>query len=557
MFSNAQNVSREEALLTGSKFYKQHAQFFNIDKSSLNVENESVLKSKSGKDCIYVFRFENSGYILVSADNRAFPVLAYSFEDDFNIDDIAPASKLWLDKYLEQFDIIEENSLEATENIKTAWKSYSSNSNANLSEAKGVPILLTTKWNQNYPYNYFCPLHTAGPGGRVYAGCVATAMAQVMKFWNYPETGRGSAEYFWGDYFTVDFSETTYNWESMSNTINTNSRDAIAELIFHCAVSVNMNFDYTGSGASTTNSFFALKQNFRYRAGIFELDKDDVEDVAWKLLLKEDLDKGHPILYSGADDGGNGHAFVCDGYQDTSYFHFNWGWGGSANGYYYLDNINPQMDFHWGQSALMNITPNEAEYCNSMVYDQPTWSFDDGSGPNYYFNNTNCEWLIDLSEHEYDFLKIYFTKYDLLENDVLTIYDGNNTDAPVIGTYTSTSAPTEIITEANQVLLSFKTNSTGQADGWGLTYEAVVLGVNDHITDGKVSIFPNPADNFITVYGLDSASDLNIVDMSGRVIYSDLQFTDGNIDISNLASGVYFVKIQKELQNETFKIIKK
>ncbi len=557
LFSNAQNVSRDEALQTGTNFYKQHASAFSINKSDVSVESESLIKSVSGKDCIYAFEFTGGGFVLVSADKRAYPVLAYSFDDGFDINNMAPANRLWLDKYLEQFDIIEANSIEVTENINTAWKTYKENGLSNTTDIKGVSTLLTTKWNQDYPYNYYCPLHTAGPGGRVYAGCVATAMAQIMKYWNYPETGRGTADYFWGDYFTVDFGATTYKWDEMTNTINTNDPDAIAELIFHCAVSVDMNFSHTGSSASITSSYFALKQNFRYRAGISETDKNDVEDFEWKLMLKEDLDKGHPVLYRGTDDNGDGHAFVCDGYQDTSYFHFNWGWGGYGNGNYYLDNINPQMDFHWGQGALFNITPNDAEYCSSMVYDQPAWSFGDGSGPNYYFNNTNCEWLIDLTGHEHDFVKINFTKYDLLENDILKIYEGNNTGSPLIGTYTAAGAPSEIITEADQILITFTSDSEGQADGWELTYEAVLLGVNDNNADDKISVFPNPADNIITVYGLSQESDVSISDMSGRVMYSNPAFVNGTIDISELAQGIYFVKVKKDMQTQTFKIIKK
>jgi hypothetical protein len=555
LFSNAQYVSREDALKTGTNFFNSHAAAFNVIKSTELIEEESLIKSPSGKDCIYAFEFKDGGFILVSADKRAYPVLAYSFDDEFDINNMAPGNRLWLDKYLEQFDIIEASSIEVTPELKAAWESYSNNDITSLGQIKGVSPLLTTKWNQDYPYNYYCPEHVAGPGGRVYAGCVATAMAQVMKFWNYPETGRGTGEYFWGDYFTIDFGETTYDWDSMSNSINSTSRNAIAELIFHCAVSVNMTFSHTGSGSSITNSFFALKQNFRYRAGVKEIDKGDVEDFEWKLLLKEDLDKGHPILYRGTDDGGNGHAFVCDGYTDTTYFHFNWGWGGYGNGNYYLDNINPQMDFHWGQGALFNLTPNYAEYCSSMVYDQPTWTFDDGSGPNYYFNDTECEWLISLTEHDYDFLKIYFNKYDLLEGDVLTFYDGNTTDSPVIGTYTSATAPSEIISYSNEILVKFVSNSDGQADGWELTYETITLGVNDQNKESKISVFPNPTENMVSIIGMNAPATVSIVDMSGRIVICQNDFENSSIDLSYLESGLYFIQIAGH-ENYSYKIIK-
>ncbi|HOZ30567.1 MAG TPA: C10 family peptidase [Bacteroidales bacterium] len=542
LISFSQNVSRDYAIQTGVNFYKYHAAKFDINKSNVEIENEVLLQSPSGQECIYALSFKDGGYVLVSADNRTFPVLAYSFCDDFSMDNISPANRLWIDKYLEQYDLIESNSIESTTIIKNVWNLYYNNDVVNDKSTKGVSEMLTTKWNQNYPYNYYCPFHPLGPGERVYAGCVATAMAQIMKFWNYPETGRGTHDYFWGDYYTIDFGATTYHWDSMTNSINTLSRNSIAELIFHCAVSVDMDFSPDGSGSSITNAFFALKQNFRYRAGVYELDKSDVEDDVWKFTLREDLDKGHPILYRGTDDNGSGHAFVCDGYQDTSFFHFNWGWSGAGNGYYYLDDINPQMDFYWGQGALINLTPNYANYCNSMVYDQPEWTFDDGSGPNLYFNNTDCDWLIDLTNHEYDFLRIYFSKYELLENDILKIYEGNSSEGILIATFTAGVVPTDIISYSDEIYVSFTSDAQGQAEGWELNYETVVLGVNNSNSNSDVTIYPNPTSETIFIYGLQKSTTIYIIDMSGRIVKTIADYYDGTINISDIASGIYYLK---------------
>jgi len=396
----AQAISKDEAIIAGSNFYKHKAQAFDLVKSTPVVKEERLIKSPAGNDALYVLNYQKGGFVIVSANKSIAPVLAYSFESTFDYDDLAPANQLWIDKYMEQLDLIIENDIENDYRIDQMWEEVLNNELPDSKSVKGVSQLIETRWNQNSPYNYYCPEHPQGPGGKVYAGCVATAMAQVMKFWDYPETGRGSAEYFWGVYIEVDFEGTEYKWDEMTNSINTMSRDAIAELIYHCGVSVGMDYGPDGSGSSISNSFYALKQNFRYRSGVTEEEMYLYEDYQWKLLLREDLDKGHPILYRGTDDGGNGHAFVCDGYQDTSYFHFNWGWGGYGDGYYYLDDVNPQMDFHWGQGALINLTPNYAEYCNSIEYNQREWTFDDGSGPNYYFNNQDCDWLISLTDHD-------------------------------------------------------------------------------------------------------------------------------------------------------------
>ncbi len=380
-----------------------------------------------------------------------------------------------------------------------------------------------------------------------------------MKYWNYPEAGRGTAEYFWGDYFEIDFGATTYQWDDMSNSINSYSdtlnKEAVAELIFHCGVSVDMDYDYDGSGALTSDAFFAMKQNFRYRSGMFELSKSQVEDSIWKLTLKEDLDLGHPILYRGTDENSGGHAFVCDGYQDTSYFHFNWGWGGSADGYYYLDNINPQMSFHYSQGAILNITPNYAEYCNSMVYTQNQWSFNDGSGPNYYFNNQNCDWLIDLSGHEFDFIRMTFTKFETLEGDVLKIYEGNSDAGILIGTYTYLDIPSEIISNSDNIYFTFETNGEGQADGWEVIYETVLVDKPIELLK-EISLSPNPANTKISIDGFTNSCNLSIYDLSGRLYRTIESYKNETIDISSLVPGIYIVKLNSETESKTLKFIK-
>ncbi|MCK9322219.1 MAG: C10 family peptidase, partial [Bacteroidales bacterium] len=474
---------------------------------------------------------------------------------EFDTQNLAPATQLWIDKYLEQYDLIVENNVSTNDKLMQMWDEVRTGNLKDIKSVKGVDKLITTRWNQNYPYNYYCPTHSQGPGGRVYAGCVATTMAQIMKFWNYPQTGRGTGQLFWGDYINIDFSNVEYDWDKMSTSINANSRDAIAELIYHCGVSVGMNYAFDGSGASIYDAFFALKQNFRYRAGMSHAEMYMYEGDEWKSLLKEDLDKGHPILYRGTDDDGNGHAFVCDGYQDISYFHFNWGWGGAADGFYYLDNVNPQMDFHWGQGALINIVPNSAEYCKSMVYNQTQWAFDDGSGPNYYFNNQNCDWLISLKDYNVEFVKINFVRFNTLENDILYIYEGNSDAGTLIGEYSANNIPTELIVYNDEVYFKFITSSEGQADGWEVMYETSVLGVENNIMS-DISIYPNPAKNQLNIVGLVDNSNITIYDLSGKVMKEISANNRVSCNISDLSSGIYFVKIQNDQESQVVKFVK-
>jgi hypothetical protein len=318
-----------------------------------------------------------------------------------------------------------------------------------------------------------------------------------------------------------------------------------------------MNYGYDGSGSSISNSLFALKQNFRYRSGVTEEEMYMYETDEWKFLLKEDLDKGQPIIYRGTDDGGNGHAFVCDGYQDTSYFHFNWGWGGAADGFYYLDPINPQMDFHWGQGALINLAPNYAEYCNSMVYNQLAWTFNDGSGPNYYFNNQNCDWLISLTDHDVEFIKLNFVKFNTLPGDVLYLYEGNSDAGTLIGEFSANDIPTEIFVYGDEVYFKFVTNSEGQSDGWEVMYETSVLGSDDVLSSAFVNVYPNPANDVLNISGVLDSFEYQIVDLSGKVIISGSSNNNSRIDVSQLSSGVYFAKINGEDANRVIKFVKR
>jgi hypothetical protein len=550
-----QFVSSEQAAKIGKNYISYAAVGFS-EKSPKTISDLKLINTENQNPGIYVINFDEGGFILVSADRRAYPILAYSFEDSFDTGNMAPATQLWISKYLEQFDLIITQNIELPENITELWKQVEYGTLNPPRNNRGVQKLMNTNWNQDYPYNYYCPYHPQGPGQRVYAGCVATAMAQIMKYWNYPENGKGTVSHHWGEYFYINLDTVNYEWDKMTNVINSSSRDAISKLIYHCGVTANMNYSYTGSSSTIENAFWGLRQNFRYRPGAFIKNKDKVDDQTWKFLLKEDLDKLHPILYRGTNNNGEGHAFVCDGYQDTSYFHFNWGWGGYSDGFYYLDPINPQMSFKWGQGAVFNLTPNDANYCSNMEYNQPAWTFDDGSGPNYYFNNTNCSWQISLDTLNFSAIKIYFTKFDLLDNDYLRLYEGTDETGTLLGTYTrGTNPPAQIISNSNKIFIKFETNGTGQANGWEISYETVLTGINS-FNARHVEIYPNPLTDLLYLKGIESGAKISISDIYGKILISIDNYNGNEIDLSNLKSGIYILNLCSENLNKSFKIMK-
>lgn len=305
---------------------------------------------------LYLFYFTNGSYAVVPADNNMRPVLAYSSLPLQNAEDMPPAFKMWLEFYAQDLQSIRGTEFEHSEN-KRLWTELSRNNFGSVHRTRDVSPLLKTNWNQDWPYNELCPLDPAGPGGRVYVGCVATAMAQLMKYWNKPITGQGSSGYYASGYGyqSANYGSTTYLWDEMPNSVS-GSNIPVATLMYHAAVSVEMGFAPDGSGSNGMRARSALANYFRF-PGASYVQKQSYSATAWENLLRAQLDNGVPMYYSGSHTT-SGHAWNCDGYQGTNYFHFNFGWSGSYNGYYYLNSINPGTNtFNLNQAAITNVIP--------------------------------------------------------------------------------------------------------------------------------------------------------------------------------------------------------
>jgi hypothetical protein len=317
-----------------------------IQKTTIITEGENNL--------LYLFETA-TGFVLTSADDAATPILGYGFGSKISSPDANPAFQAYIQYRKAEMNQIKALNLENSSTLPV-WQQAVQNS-FDRNDTRSINPLLITTWNQGWPYNMYCPADAAGPGGRVYAGCVASAMAQVMKYWNWPVTGQGSHSYYAYGYGTqsANFGNTTYNWDQMPNSVGT-PNEAVARLMYHAAVAVDMGFSPDGSGAYSDDAAAALRQNFRYNNALQMRDKDSYSNSGWEQLLRDELDDVHPMYYHGSGEGG-GHAFVCDGYQNTSYFHFNWGWSGAYDGYFYLNNLNPGSSFNWGQGAIFDVHP--------------------------------------------------------------------------------------------------------------------------------------------------------------------------------------------------------
>lgn len=582
-FTFSQKVSKEDVMKVGLNFYKHNAKELNLTKSSYDVSNYAVIKSNSGDEAIHVLNFGNDGFVLVSGDMSVTPILAYSYESTFDMSNMAPATKSWIQNYVDQFEEVTLTKSNFTGNYKEIWKDYISNNfeDAGKSE-KSVYPMLTTYWDQGKFYNYYCPEHPSATrtDGKCYTGCVATAMAQILNYHKSPVEGKGIVSYYWDKQYEVDLSDTEYDWEHMPSRLLGNvygrPRDsvemrAVAKLMFHCGISVGMNYGPSSSGANSQYVPSAFLRNFDFRAGTKYISRYDVpDDNEWKYLIKNELNLNRPVYYSGSNDT-VGHAFVCDGYTGD-FFHFNWGWSGYLDGYFYIDNITTDNSHTYpnSQGIVIGAAPKAVEYpyCgknNVITFVEGT--LEDGSDQNYYLPNTNCEWWFsytDLNSEQikFDSLKFTFNKFSILSGDKLSFYDITDPDnRQLIASYTGSDIPpTSFNTISKEVLVTFVTGAT-QGEGWEIMYEVVAqgsgnVGVEDH-TLSNIKIFPNPAYDVITFEGLEMKNtSVGVYDISGKQLMNANNLNNNSLNISALSNGVYFIKINNDKNTRTVKIIK-
>jgi hypothetical protein len=374
-------VDLETAKTTGEHFISTSSSY--RQQVSLGLAYQSVSKETNATHTqepltyFYVFNFENGdGFVIVSGDDIVKPILGYSSESDFDPNNIPPQVAKWLEGYKDQIRYAIETEMQPTKEIEEAWEALLNNKQPNSYRGfRSVNPLVTTKWSQSPHYNALCP-YDYSESERTVTGCVATAMAQIMKYHNYPANGKGIHSYNHSNYgtLTANFGSTTYNWTSMPTKV-TSSNSAVATLMYHCGVSVDMNYDVAANGGSgafvissrspkTHCAEYALKTYFSYKSSLSGKERDNYSETQWINLLQNELDNARPILYAGFGSGG-GHAFVFDGYDNSDFFHVNWGWGGYYDGYFEVGALNPSGvgtgggtgGFNSGQQAIIGIEP--------------------------------------------------------------------------------------------------------------------------------------------------------------------------------------------------------
>lgn len=303
-----------------------------------------------GQPASYVFEKAKGGFMLLSADDAVAPVLGYSDEGEFDPANIPANMRYWLDTYAEEIAYARANG------ITYEAPAYAANWAA-------IAPLCTTKWDQGSPYNDMCPVSTSN-GQHAVTGCVATAMAQLMKYHNYPDVGQGQKSNTSAGFptTTINFANVKFNWADMTDTYDSRSTDvqkhAVAQLMVACGVSVDMSYTTGMSGAVSALVAQALVKYFKYDEACRFLYRDYYAMSAWQEMAYNELKNVGPVLYAGTSDEG-GHCFIVDGYDGQGYFHLNWGWGGMSDGYFLLSTLNPSSQGIGGYSPGAGFTKNQ------------------------------------------------------------------------------------------------------------------------------------------------------------------------------------------------------
>ena len=498
------------------------------------IESVSGTGTKSS-DLVYLVDLKPEGWILVSGDKGAEPVIGFSYTDKFYLPESDPSNSLylWIRAYEEQISALKE---EAADKEHPGWKSdyYSSLLKSSQASAVNISPLINAKWNQGTGWNIYCPDDPEGPGGHAYVGCTAVAMGQAMTPFMTPGRGTGFHYYIHDVYDSLfaNFGETTYYWElmkmNMPDTYN-------ALLLYHCAVSVNMDFgpDCSSSYSSATGN--ALKTYFGYSRNIIYKRRSNYP-ASWSDMLINELSAGRPLIYRGSsDDGESSHAFNIDGVIESKYFHLNWGWGGKDNGFFLIDDLTPgTRDYTISHGAVFNIQPyyypTDIILSNYIVpEDEPPGVFIgkvsvvDEATDNEYTMTFRSDSTFSGGEFVHDYY---------IENDSLK---------------TGRTFP------AGEIIRDTVWFSLADAHGNFLEVAAILTfettsGSSTQVDNRRIEafrIYPNPAGDllFINDNNENWISRIKIYSLSGQIVrYFDSPPVNSGLSISGLRKGLYILE---------------
>ncbi|MDO5571525.1 MAG: thiol protease/hemagglutinin PrtT [Bacteroidales bacterium] len=342
--SFAKDITKQEATDYAKKFLreKNFESFSNI-KSVEPVEKNNII-------LYYIVNFNPQGWVLITADDSANPVIGYSFEGKYVSEDLPYNMNCWMEIYINELQEIKRSKNRIKNKL---WDSPDIDTKA----SDIIDPLIKVNWNQGKPYNQFLPL-ALGTNKRPYVGCVAVALAQALSVAKYPEKGAGLVSYTPSNpqFPTLSLNFDTipkYDWNVIIS--GSDGKVAVARLLYHCGMIVKMNYGTEGSGAFASDIPSALRKYFGYSSSVAYYERGSYKEN-WSDLILSELKAGRPVIYSGyPPENTSGHCFNIDGYNG-SFYHVNWGWGGSNNGYFSIDGLKDgDQDYTRNQNVIVGV----------------------------------------------------------------------------------------------------------------------------------------------------------------------------------------------------------
>lgn len=541
----------------------------------------------------YVFANDTIGFVIVAADDRVRPVLGYSFDSPFPTR-LHPEIRYWLGTYEEQIAYAVTLD-DAPANPR--WSSLMAGDVPPVPVSlQDIAALCKTRWDQGAPYNYDCPYDTIY-NERSVVGCVATAMAQIMKRWNHPSSGTGSHSYehtgrndaaAYG-ILEADFEHTTYMWEYMpvrmgASTPNEKTR-ALSKLCYHCGVAVDMMYSPQASGAYSTCGWWsdacavsAFRDYFKYDPDLEFRQRNDfdsntfISDSVWLAMIDEELANGRPLYYSGSDYTG-GHAFVLDGSDLDTCYHFNWGWDGYADGFYAMSNLAPgaggyggnaTYTFNLDQGAIFGIQPVLEDFDTVDMYDTICSNYERYNYEEYIFPAAACDTFMRHLD------TVFRLHLEVVTSHTLTYhanYGGFSaaTNSSQYCRYDPVVFPECEFTRSG-FLFEGWSRGRNRASNEPIYQPGDTIFISGNVTfyarwrdsnavaiadvdDDGIALWPNPATDKVTIdFGQPVSASVVIFDMLGRSVLS-VNHTNGDtprveIPLEGLREGAYTVQIR-------------
>lgn len=474
MTANAGQISEQQAAAIASKYMPE------------TTTARKMARAKSADNAAadtapyYVFNFgDNQGFVVISGDDSLTELIGYSREGSFSTENMPQNLKSWFGAYADYVEKVQSG--EATP-IKRA------------SEV-GTPVvdaLVKTHWNQDEPFNRMCPAYYIEENEILPTGCVATAVAQVMNYYEYPSRGKGEISY---SYYqandpasrtdiSVDFSQSTYDWDNMLddytryydankniiNEYNDTEAEAVALLMRDCGASVLMTYALDGSGALDFNIPYGIATHFGYKSSLYI--RSTMTDAQFIGIIEDELDNGRPLVFCGSGSAG-GHCFVADGYDSNGLLHINWGWGGLSDGWFGINLMNPDaIGIGGGAGGFV-----EGQSVTTMHPDE--------SGDGWY-DNTPLAYTYDNTYRDY----VRADKESLTKGDKLTVEVSGIANYAYSG-YNGSIAVAVFDRQGNRVAEPTDAHSIQLREMEGVTKLSFnVQGELENLADGEYMIYP-------------------------------------------------------------------